>query len=197
MKRKPTDVPEGGWPTRTAEGGEVVEVGLRLCDFADPRKGLPTDPETLRREMLTILVAFNRFQPSQLAVALGATEDEIQEMRADPDVMEVVRDLRALLPRPGEINELLMSDAERNVRWLRKLREGRFDGVNPRQLRIRARAAEVLLDRQVPKKVAVSVEAPPPIEVTALQVERMRALMAPEPDEDEAAPDVSEDGSNG
>lgn len=181
MKREPTK--------RTAANGEVVEVGIRGCDAVNPRRGLPDDAESLRREMLTILVAFNRFTPQQLQEALGLTPELIEAMRSDPDVVELIRDLRALLPRPGDVNELLMSDAERNIRWLRKLREGRFDHIDPKLLRVRGRAAEVLLDRQVPKKVAVALDVTRTIDVTPAQVERMRALLGGDPtDGDEVVP---------
>lgn len=159
----------------------------------DPRAGLPSDPESLRREMVALLLAFNRFSPVQLSAALGLPPAEVDALRSDPDIAELAIDLRALLPRPGEINELLMSDAERNIRWLRKLREGRFDHLDPKMMRVRARAAEVLLDRQVPKKIAIAVtDERRAIDVTPAQVERMRRLLGPAADD--VAEDVAPDG---
>jgi len=165
---------------------DVIETASRATR-PDLRRGLPTDPESLNREMLTILLAFNRFAPAQLAAAFGLALDDVDRMRQDPDVVELVSDIRGLLPRPGDINELLMSDAERNIRWLRKVREGTFDKVDAKLLRVRTDAAKTLLDRQVPKKVAVSIETTRAIDVTPMQVERMRKLLAAPVDEIEEA----------
>ncbi len=170
-------------PASPLETASPVQGGPR-----DPRKGLPSDPASLRREMLTILLAFNRFATSQLSEALGLPADEVEALRSDPDIMELTRDLRAMLPRPGDINELLMSDAERNIRWLRKMREGHFDHLDPRIMRVRSRAAEVLLDRQVPRKIAVAVtDDRHVIDVTPAQIERMRQLMGPAEDDADAS----------
>ncbi len=142
------------------------------------RGQLPSDPESIWREMVALLLGFNRFSVEQLSNALGVPETEIETLRADPDLVQLVRDLRAVMPMPGEINELLMSDAERNIRWLRKVRDGLIDD-DPKRLRIRERAAETLLDRQVPRKVAVQVtdEKPRAIDITPQQHARMRALL--------------------
>lgn len=146
----------------------------------NPRGDLPDDPDSLRREMLAMLLAFNRFTAGQLAEALGVSEDELARLREAPDVIELIRDLRCLMPRPGDVNELLMSDAERNIRWLRRVREGKFDHVEAKLLRVREDAAKALLDRQVPKKLAVvSAERDTYIDVTPGQVDRMKRLLAP------------------
>lgn len=156
----------------------MTEVASPIGGKLDLRAGLPSDADSLRREMLTILLAFNRFSAAQLGEALGVGAQDIENLRSDPDVMELVLDLRGLLPRPDDINELLMSDAERNIRWLRRLREGQFDHVDPKALRVRERAAEVLLDRQVPKKVAIVASAGPrELDITPRQRDRMKALM--------------------
>lgn len=142
------------------------------------RGTLPADPESIWREMIALLLGFNRFSVEQIARAFGVEETEIETLRADPDLVQLVKDLRAVMPMPGEINELLMSDAERNIRWLRKVRDGLIND-DPKRLRIRERAAETLLDRQVPRKVAVQVEATQPrvIDVTPQQHARMRQLL--------------------
>lgn len=172
-----------------------VKTKPPLAGPATARAGLPTDPESVKREMMALVLAFNRFPAEQVAAMFGESIEYVELMRADPDVRELLLDLRALLPKPGDINELLMCDAERNVRWLRKLREGAFDDVDPKMLRVRERAAEVLLDRQVPKKVAVTLDTSTrAIDVTPRQVDKMRALLAlpkpTQPDELEPAPET-------
>jgi hypothetical protein len=144
-----------------------------------PRGTLPDDPESIWREMIALLLSFKRFSTDEIAHAFGVADSEIEALTADPDLVGLVRDLRAVMPMPGEINELLMSDAERNIRWLRKVRDGLIDD-DPKRLRIRERAAETLLDRQVPRKVAVQVadERPKAIDITPKQHARMRQLLA-------------------
>lgn len=156
---------------------EATAVAARQTRTA--RGQLPTDPESIWREMMALLLSFKRFSVEQIAQAFGIPETEVETLVADPDVVSLVRDLRAVMPMPGEINELLMSDAERNIRWLRKLRDGLIDD-DPKRLRIREKAAETLLDRQVPRKVAVHVtdEKPRAIDITPQQHARMRSLLA-------------------
>lgn len=146
---------------------------------------VPADRGTLTREMLTILLAFNRFSPDQIADTLGLPAATIRAMRSDPDVLEAIEMLTSLLPRPGAVNELLMSDAERNIRWMRGVREGRVDGQflgnDDKTLRIRADMAKALLDRQVAKKVEIAPAPLREIDVTELQRKRMERLLLEAP----------------
>lgn len=147
------------------------------------RGSLPDDKETLWREAVILLLAFKRFSVAQIALALGVQPEAIEELRQQPETRETLVDLRRLMPKPRDVNDLLADDADRNVRWLKRLRQGRVDGVtlgtDPKTLRVRQRAAEVLLDRQVPRKVALAVtaNAPKTLDITPTHIERMRGLL--------------------
>jgi len=156
---------------------------IRTMPNADDPGGafVVADAATLTREMVTILAAFGRYSTVQIATAMGKPPEEIAQVRQDPDVLEVIATLRSLLPQPGEINELLMSDAERNIRWIRDVRDGKVDGVqlgtDGKTLMVRANMAKALLDRQVAKKVDVSVQGLRTVDITDYQRQRMRALV--------------------
>jgi hypothetical protein len=74
-----------------------------------------------------------------------------------------------------------MSDAERNIRWIRDVRDGKIDGIqlgsDGKTLMVRANMAKALLDRQVAKKVDVSVQGLRTVDITEYQRQRMRALV--------------------
>jgi hypothetical protein len=150
---------------------------------------VPADEDTLVQEMVALLSAFRRFSGGQIAIALHIPAERVVELQAQPAVQEMAEALRAILPRPGELNELLMSDAERNIRWLRGLREGRVDGeklgTDAKMLRVRSRAAEVLFDRQVAKKAEPHSAPSRIIDISDVQLTRMRKLLGPPDDEGE------------
>jgi len=156
---------------------------VRSVPDADDPGGafVAADAATLTREMVTILAAFGRYSTAQIAAAMGKPPEEIATVRQDPDVLDVIATLRALLPQPGQINELLMSDAERNIRWIRDVRDGKVDGIqlgsDGKTLMVRANMAKALLDRQVAKKVDVSVQGLRTVDITEYQRQRMRALV--------------------
>lgn len=161
-----------------------AELGAEraMPDPERPGESLVTaDEATLVREMVTILSAFGRYSPAQIAKVVGRPEEEILTVREEPEVQEAMLTLRSLLPRPGDVNELLMSDAERNIRWLRNLREGRVDGgvlgIDSKTLLVRARAAQLLLDRQVARKVEITAKELRVIDLTDVQRARMRKLL--------------------
>lgn len=139
------------------------------------------DMETLTREMVTILCAFGRYSIEQIAQVTGRAAADVSALRNSPEVESAILTLKSLLPRPGDVHELLMSDAERNVMWMRELREGRVDGVtlgtDGKTLMVRANMAKALLERQAPKKVEVGPQTLRTIDITPTQRERMKSLL--------------------
>lgn len=150
-------------------------------DRLNSAKLVPADGETLLREAVTILLAFKRYSRQQIAEMLNVSLERIAELGSDPEVQSAIDGLTSLLPRPGDIHELLMSDAEKNIRWMRDLREGRVDGValgrDDKVLRVRADMAKALLERQVAKKVDISVKEVREVNITPIQRERMTKLL--------------------
>lgn len=158
-----SDIPE----RRPLEDG-VVDERLVPDRDAPGAELAPAPGELLTREAVMILSAFRRFSPAQIAATLRIGVEEVQAIRDDAECRDIIETLSGTLPRPGDLHDLLMSDAERNVLWLRKLREGRVDGdvlgTDAKTLAVRAGAARSLLERQIPKKV--EVHAIPAREVT-------------------------------
>jgi hypothetical protein len=152
---------------------------MAAAPAGDPRSGLPRDVESVRVEVIAILLAFDRFSAPEIADALGIDAAIVEGVRDDLATAAMVNDLRAYLPPPGDVTALLKNDAEANVQWLRRMRDG-FIKDDPKLLRVRQRAAEVLLDRQVPKKLApvrIDTKGAKAIDVTPEQAGRMRLLM--------------------
>lgn len=172
--RTPGEIESDDFRGRTAE--------RRTPDPENPAKLVPADAVTLQREMVTILSAFDRFSAEQIASVLVLPLEAVKHLRRDPEVLDMIALLKSVLPRPGDLHELLMSDAEKNIRWLQRLRDGLVDGTkiddrSATALRVRARAAEVLLDRQVAKKVEIQATPIRTIDITDAQMERMRGLI--------------------
>lgn len=115
-------------------------------------------PRDWEREMLLLLLAFNRFAPADIAHAFGKDPAELEAMCSDPEVIRTRRALTRMLPGEQDIETVLLDDAEANFRWLRNLRRGYVDGkkldsLDPKILRERRAAAQFLGERQIAKKV--------------------------------------------
>ena len=162
------------------------------ADLAGPERWMPepddpggplvkADDDTLVREMVTILASFGRYSNEQIGAVLNRPPEEVAARRETPEVLEAIATLRSLLPRPGDVNEALMSDAERNIRWVRNLREGIVDnvriGTDAKTLAVRTSAAKMLMERQVAKKVEVVAPGLRTIDVTPQERDRMRGLL--------------------
>lgn len=137
---------------------------------------LPSGAESIRFEAMLIVLAFDRYTIEQIADAFQIPAAMIEACMDDPVARGKVNDLRGMLPATGDVQTLLANDAERNLQWLQNLRDGNIRG-DDKTLRVRARAAEVLLDRQIPKKVAEPVAAKVPRDVTPENMDRMRGLL--------------------
>lgn len=157
------------------------EVERKVPEDGSLTKLVPADDETLLREAATILLAFKRYSQAQVAAILQVGIERVIELGSDPEVQSAIDGLTSLLPRPGEINELLMSDAERNIKWMRDVREGRVDGqrlgADDKTLRVRADMAKALLSVQVAKKVDIAVKEIRAIDITPIQRERISKLL--------------------
>jgi len=119
---------------------------------------------SIATEMLTILLAFERFGPEELARAFGCSEAEIEELDHDPETRKMRAALKRVLPGHRDVARILQDDTDANFRWLRNLRRGFIDGrratsEDAKIIRERRAAAQFIGERQVAKKV-------PPAEVS-------------------------------
>lgn len=138
--------------------------------------------EDVWRQVVTVLLAFKRFSSPAIARALHVDVTAIEAVAAEPEVRDTAAALRRLLPKPRDVEEILMADAERNIRWLRRVREGKVDrerlGTSGRALQVRIDAAKALLDRQVPRRLSVMAPVRRVIDVTPAHLAMMEQVLA-------------------
>ena len=150
------------------------------------------------REAALLMLVFGRATLDQIAKALNVDLAVIQELRKDPAAQSAIAATRRVLSRARNATDLLAEDAERNVLFLSQLRDGIVDGhvldsLNPVFIRERREAAKILVERQAPKRVAVTggLEAREVIDITPALEEYMRKMLEAFP-ESPSAPDAPE-----
>jgi hypothetical protein len=152
------------------------------------------------REAALLMIAFGRARLDEIAKAMNVDLTVIQELRRDPSAQSAIAATRRILSRARNATDLLAEDAERNILFLSQLRDGIVDGhvldpLDPKFIRERREAAKILVERQVPKRIAVTggLDARAPIDITPAQEEHMRKMLEafPESPSAPAAPEPS------
>lgn len=152
-------------------------------------------PPPEKAEMLAMMLATGRFSLAQLAKFLDLTPAYIQTMRKSPLFANQVKKWQDKIYASivdAAISDLL-ADSQENIAFLRSVRNGEIEDDEPAVMRARLRAAEVLLDRQVPKAsnaledtggvhITINTEARERFKKAAIEVESVEALPSPPAD---------------
>lgn len=146
---------------------------------ADKVERIENDVETRRVQVAAMLFATREFSREEIGEVLELCPKHLHQLMCSPLFQALVRGYRGVIPSPEQIAEKIMRDAPRNVAFIKRVRDGRVPGT-PEALRVRTKAAEMLLDRQAPKRMALETEETKrTVIIETHQLDRMRQLMGP------------------
>lgn len=107
------------------------------------------------RHRLVALLTAAGLKNKAIGKQLGFTQGRLSIIKKSPLFQAIVEQHRAKIADLGLRDAVakIVGDAPANIDFIRKVRDGYFEGDDAEHLRIRMGAAGVLLDRQVSKKV--------------------------------------------
>jgi AcrR family transcriptional regulator len=123
--------------------------------------GLPPHSREPVQDLMAILLATGRFTDADVAARCGVSRQTVHTWCSSPLFQALIESYKQKFADQAidRVLDAVLADADANWKWLQGLRGNAYD-TDPKVLRLQLRAAEVLFDRQLPKRAERPVGDP-------------------------------------